>query len=464
MSFDIDFFRKLSGSYEVDDQREERNSELSKQISYQYEHTVNGFAGLVESMRGTACYINKPLDNYFNNSLKETRILIDYNKNLLKADVSPFQREVAGYFNTLHSGDYITYNNVSTGKEDTFLINTLITNELHNDKCYMELCNNSISWMDDKGNLYTIPCIIASDTSMDNIYYGEINTLKRMRKMSIPNNELTNNFRVDMSFIFNHKDKFKITTIDRNTIPGLLNIIIIDEAVNEEIDNLELNIADYIKLKNDYSIKVLTENNDNYLSATNNVSQVLHIELQDNDEIIDLSDSENKEILNQIICKSDNENIVTIKNDGKNIILYPHKVGQCNILVGIENLKGMESTLVTNKYLTSVTEENVIDNYTIEVLDKNEDFTVRPSLNDTFTAILKKNGVEILDTSFKFYIRNKDSSEFVLLGQIIKTTKNSCTIKCNPNRISGILILTVKDISNLIIKEVEIQVKKLNDL
>ena len=465
MSFDINFFRKISGSYGTTNIVQQNIINLSKQISNQYNNTVNGFNALVESVRGTNCDINKPLYKYLNIDEKamHTKILIDYNRNIVKTDVSPFVREIQSYFNVLHTGDYISYKNTSTKNEDVFLIDTALINELHNDKSYMELCNNSISWIDDKGYLYKLPCVIKTDTSMNDLNVSEITTLNRLRKIIIPNNELTSNFKVDMEFIFDHKDKFKISSIDRNTIAGVLNIILIDAEINGEVDNLDLNIANYEKLKNNYNLNILTGNNNNSLSIINNTQQILNIELKNNNKIIDLSLPENKYILQQIKCLSDDENIISIENNSNDIILTSNKIGSCNIEISINNIEDIEETKIMSSCVVNVIEENTVDIYTIEVSDENDDFTVRPSLENTFTAILKKNGI-VIESSFIFSVKNRDSSQSILLGNIINTTNNSCSIECNKYKKYGILILTISDISGLITKEVEIQVKSLSDL
>ena len=465
MSFDINFFRKISGSYGTTDMTQQNIINLSKQISNQYNNTVNGFNALVESVRGTNCDVNKPLYKYLNidENTMRTKILIDYNRNIVKTDISPFVREIQSYFNILHTGDYISYINASTKNEDVFLIDTALINELHNDKSYMELCNNSISWIDDKGYLYKLPCVIKTDTSMNDLNVSEITTLSRLRKIIIPNNELTSNFKVDMEFIFDHKDKFKISSIDRNTIAGVLNIILIDTEINGEVDNLDLNIANYKKLKNNYNLNILTGNNDNSLSMINNTQQILNIELKNNNKIIDLSLPENKYILQQIKCLSDDENIISIENNGNDIILTSNKIGSCNIEISINNIEDIEETKIMSNCVVNVIEENTVDTYTIEVSDENDDFTVRPSLENTFTAILKKNGI-VIESGFIFNIKNKDSSQSILLGNIINTTNNSCSIECNKYKKYGILILIISDISGLITKEVEIQVKSLSDL
>ena len=229
------------------------------------------------------------------------------------------------------------------------------------------------------------------------------------------------------------------------------------------MDNLDLNIANYKKLKNNYNLNILTGNNDNSLSMINNTQQILNIELRNNNKTVDLSLPENKYILQQIKCLSDDEDITLIENNGNDIVLTSNKIGSCNIEISINNIEDIEETKIVSSCVVNVIEENTVDTYTIEVSDENDDFTVRPSLEDTFTAILKKNGIAI-ESSFIFNVKNKDSSQSSLLGNIINTTNNSCSIECNKYKKYGVLILIISDISGLITKEVEIQVKSLSDL
>lgn len=450
MTLDINYYRRyLNGNTDTNDNM---ILDLSKRYNNQYHKAISPFNILINTDRAEKVIVKSA------SIKKETRIVVDYSKKISKEKINPLTREMWSIIDEINIGDYI-YRNI---KGETKVYLSILSGEEKQDYdiSFIRECNNCLNWINGNGDIITMPCIYTSPTSSmnDYIYYGDISVTNKVIEIKVQNNEETNNLKKDMEFIFDHVDKFKITNINRSSEKGLLNITMISTEINLLVDNLELNIANYTNLKSNYFLTILDANN-NILTLSKGCTQNLNIELKNRNSVIDIKN--NKNIFNKIICYSDNENIATIKNNGENIVVTTYKTGICNISISIQGNEEDENNIAVYNCSLNVIEDTPVNNYSIELKDKNGNFSVMPFINNTFIAQLKNNDIVIQDEIFNFTVRNKDINQAVLLGNIISTTANSCTIQCNKNHQYGILILSVSDRNNMIKRDFEIEIKSL---
>lgn len=108
-------------------------------------------------------------------------------------------------------------------------------------------CNQTISWKDSNGKIYTYPCNIGNDSYgskilLNNDAYGEVS---QKCKVIIQNNEDTLKFlRPDFRFILSHSDTdiYKVGTRDVGIDNGIITLTCSKETKKDE-DDLENNIA-----------------------------------------------------------------------------------------------------------------------------------------------------------------------------------------------------------------------------
>lgn len=117
---------------------------------------------------------------------------------------------------------------------------------------YITKCNNTLTFQTPDTTIHTIPCIITDRAS---VYSDGVEDTKYIRlpdgliKIVIPNNELTDTFDLlNKRIIFDHSkySVFEVVRVDKLLQQGLIEIIAEVEVYDQNVDNLELNLSNYI--------------------------------------------------------------------------------------------------------------------------------------------------------------------------------------------------------------------------
>src|SRR5574344_1470487 len=120
-------------------------------------------------------------------------------------------------------------------------------------------CNNVMNWMDrESKNIYTEPIFLGYEVSSTNNQISKEGTIGNSRLIiSCQANEKTKSISLNQRFIFQHKSVFKIEEINNynqesgtNGDVTFLKFHMVKDTINPQIDNVELNLADYNNIMN----------------------------------------------------------------------------------------------------------------------------------------------------------------------------------------------------------------------
>lgn len=126
-------------------------------------------------------------------------------------------------------------------------------------------CNNSISWLDDSGNIHTEKVFLGYELQSTNDSITKDGTTENRRiVLYIQGNSRTETIHTNQRFMFGHKDCFKVEQINNyNQELGLDGVVtlyrahlVFDSFLNDR-DNAELNICDYYN--NVYKINIVQD-------------------------------------------------------------------------------------------------------------------------------------------------------------------------------------------------------------
>ena len=118
---------------------------------------------------------------------------------------------------------------------------------------YITKCNNTLTFQTPDTTIHTIPCILTDRAS---VYSDGVDDTKYLSlpdgliKIVIPNNELTNTFKLlDKRLIFDHNKHsiFEVTKAEKLLKKGLIEIIAKVDGYDPNKDNLELNLSEYVE-------------------------------------------------------------------------------------------------------------------------------------------------------------------------------------------------------------------------
>ena len=115
-------------------------------------------------------------------------------------------------------------------------------------------CNNVMNWIDrESKNIYTEPIFLGYEVSSTNNQISKEGTIGNSRLIIFCQaNEKTKSISLNQRFIFQHKSVFKVEEINNynqesgtNGDVTFLKFHMVKDTINPQIDNVELNLADY---------------------------------------------------------------------------------------------------------------------------------------------------------------------------------------------------------------------------
>lgn len=116
-------------------------------------------------------------------------------------------------------------------------------------------CNNVLTWIDDYGNIITLPCYLGTDVTSTNNLIGKDGIVPNARMIILVQaNEFTKSIVKNQRFMFEHSTAFKVEEVNNfmqeqgtNGQVTCVKIYINYSAIIPN-DNTELNICDYYKV------------------------------------------------------------------------------------------------------------------------------------------------------------------------------------------------------------------------
>ena len=169
-------------------------------------------------------------------------------------------------------------------------------------------CNNVLTWIDEYGNIITLPCYLGTDVTSTNNLIGKDGIVPNARMIILVQaNEFTKSIVKNQRFMFEHSTAFKVEEVNNfmqeqgtNGQVTCVKIYINYSAIVPS-DNTELNICDYYKVG--YTVKI---NQDN-IEQTNGFSGSLTATVKNLDEVVDNM---------EVIWETSDKTVVTIDNEG----------------------------------------------------------------------------------------------------------------------------------------------------
>lgn len=282
-------------------------------------------------------------------------------------------------------------------------------------------CNNRLKWIDrDSGQLFDYPCIIEYTLSatQPNVT-ADITTIGGRVSIIVQGNEKTRKIKKNTRFIFgeqaykfNNWNNYMMSDYDAKTATLLFMDFTVDNV--QPTDDLENGIADSAGYK--YEVKILEEDFSQVKGFTGKLNAIVILNGQ--------------EVERNIIWKSEDENIISIDNEG-NYTLVGENGQSCKIYACIENSN-------VCSFITIEIEEEIIEKSDI-VIDPL--ITEIPHLQvEIISANLYKNGVKQddkvecipsgLDNSY-YYIVDMGNNQFKIANnKISKDIPLTLTFRC----------------------------------
>lgn len=282
-------------------------------------------------------------------------------------------------------------------------------------------CNNRLKWIDkNSGELLDYPCIIEYTLSATQPgVTADITTIGGRVSIIVQGNEKTRKIKKNTRFIFgeqaykfNNWNNYMMSDYDAKTATLLFMDFTVDNV--QPTDDLENGIADSTEYK--YMVKILEEDFSQVKGFTGKLNAIVVLNGQ--------------EVERNIIWKSEDENIISVDNEG-NYTLLGENGQSCKIYACIENSN-------VCSFITIEIEEEIIEKSDI-VIDPL--ITEIPHLQvEVINANLYKNGVKQddkvecipsgLDNSY-YYLVDMGNNQFKIANnKISKDVPLTLTFRC----------------------------------
>lgn len=282
-------------------------------------------------------------------------------------------------------------------------------------------CNNRLKWIDkNSGELLDYPCIIEYTLSATQPgVTADITTIGGRVSIIVQGNEKTRKIKKNTRFIFgeqaykfNNWNNYMMSDYDAKTATLLFMDFTVDNV--QPTDDLENGIADSTEYK--YMVKILEEDFSQIKGFAGKLNAIVILNGQ--------------EVERNIIWKSEDENIISVDNEG-NYTLLGENGQSCKIYACIENSN-------VCSFITIEIEEEIIEKSDI-VIDPL--ITEIPHLQvEVINANLYKNGVKQddkvecipsgLDNSY-YYLVDMGNNQFKIANnKISKDVPLTLTFRC----------------------------------
>ena len=178
-------------------------------------------------------------------------------------------------------------------------------------------CNNVLTWIDEYGNIITLPCYLGTDITSTNNLIGKDGIVPNARMIILVQaNDFTKSIVKNQRFMFEHSTAFKVEEVNNfmqeqgtNGQVTCIKIYINYSAILPS-DNVDINICDYYDV--DYTLEIDQEN----INQENGFEGKLTATIKNLDEIV--------EGIEVIWETSDNSVVVIDENGNYKIVGQPN--------------------------------------------------------------------------------------------------------------------------------------------
>lgn len=255
-------------------------------------------------------------------------------------------------------------------------------------------CNNVLTWIDEFGNIITLPCYLGTDITSTNNLISKGGIVPNMRMIILVQaNEFTKSIVKNQRFMFEHSTAFKVEEInnfmqEQGTNGEVTCIkIYINYCAILPVDNIELNICDYYSV--DYSVKI---NQEDEIEQTHGFTGKLTATVENLNVVVD----------KPVKWKSTDNSVVKIDEEGN-----------YQIVGSVGNKAEIICYLVEN--------ENILDSINVTVVDN--------VINNKIIVISPNNIQKMKEKQTVIFTCNV-YNEGELLSEIVTCTPTGVDTKC----------------------------------
>ena len=169
-------------------------------------------------------------------------------------------------------------------------------------------CNNVLTWIDEYGNIITLPCYLGTDVTSTNNLIGKDGIVPNARMIILVQaNDFTKSIVKNQRFLFEHSTAFKVEEVnnfmqEQGTDGQVTCVkIYINYSAITPKDNLELNVCDY------YDVGYTVEINQDNIEQINGFTGQLTATVKNLDEVVDGM---------EVIWETSDKTVVTIDSEG----------------------------------------------------------------------------------------------------------------------------------------------------
>lgn len=177
-----------------------------------------------------------------------------YYRKIKEPTLNSLARGIYADLNTLKTGDYITYTDKYSGNEETYMIRSKPEPKRTYEDAYMLFCNDNLRWVDrNTKEVVSYPCVVSHDKYIiDNADEGFFDREGSWVVVFIQANKDTLKIETGYRFLFREENDtltsaYEVIDTNPHALRGMIFVKIKKVKVVENVDNLDILVADYKK-------------------------------------------------------------------------------------------------------------------------------------------------------------------------------------------------------------------------
>lgn len=229
MTLDLNLYRKLAGSYQVDSSRSKEILDFAKQSDKIWDSTISEYDLLAPTKRGDDIQI---ID--FNKVVTTGRGVFNYRYGRSFSSFREGLERLWAKKDSIKDGYYVK-KTTADSLDEMFIVDTLTRDKFIFENAYVKRCNAQFVYSVDSV-VYSYPCAIKTDTNLGLDQNNPIDFSSKKLIITIQKNTETIKIKEDSRVIFGDKHTFKVANVDDYSRSGLLEISLLANAFNPSTD------------------------------------------------------------------------------------------------------------------------------------------------------------------------------------------------------------------------------------
>lgn len=231
MTLDINLYRKLAGSYQVDSSRSKEILDFTKQSDKIWDSTISEYDLLAPTKRGDDISI---ID--FNGVTTTSRGVFNYRYSRSHSNFREGLERLWSKKDSIKEGYYVK-KTTADSLDEIFIVDTLTRDKFIFENAYVKRCSAKYVFMDgDIPRVYD--CTIKTGTYLGLDENNPIDFSDKELTITLQYNVNTIKIKEASRVIFGNKHAFKVVNINDYSYKGLLEISLLADAFNPTTDQL----------------------------------------------------------------------------------------------------------------------------------------------------------------------------------------------------------------------------------